>query len=104
MLIDNKTAAEAEQDLFARVADPAFPCVGAKSAMARGTLKVLSCHSLDSGWDDLVIHRALMDWADEYRAEPGGLRSLAVVFNGALWLVRNALRSFDVATNSIVCR
>ncbi len=82
MRIDEKTAALAESDIFARIADPAFPCVGAKSALARGTLKVLPCHSLASGWDDLVIHRSLMDWADAYRSDPGGLRSLAAVFDG----------------------
>ena len=50
--------------------------------MARGSLKVLACHSLDSNWDDLRIHQALLDWAGEYRADPTGLRSLAVSFAG----------------------
>ena len=56
--------------------------MGAKSALARGTLKSMICHSLASGWDDIRIHRALMAWADDYRADPSGLRSLAVVFSG----------------------
>ena len=34
--------------LFDHVDDRAFPCVGAKSAMARGTLDVLACSSIDS--------------------------------------------------------
>ena len=67
MFVDRAAQIEAEDDLFETIADPAFPCVGAKSAMARGTLKVLACHRLDSGWDDLTIHRALLDWA---RARP----------------------------------
>lgn len=50
--------------------------------MAREALKVLACHSIDSSWDDLIIHRALIDWAAEYRADPGGLRSLAISFDG----------------------
>ena len=50
--------------------------------MARGTLKVLACHSLASAWDDLRIHRALLEWAWAYREAPHGLRSLAVVFDG----------------------
>ncbi len=82
MLIDQQTQAGAEKALFDTIGNAAFPCVGAKSAMARGTLKVLACHSLDSSWDDLIIHRALMDWASDYRADPGGLRSLAVTFEG----------------------
>ena len=82
MLDDAARQETSEDELFERIADPAFPCVGAKSAMARGTLKLLACRSLDSSWDDLTIHRALLDWAREYRADPGGLRSLAVVFDG----------------------
>lgn len=82
MLIDCQTRDAGEEELRTRIADPAFPCVGAKSALARGTLKTIVCHSLASGWDDLLIHRELMEWAAAYRAEPGGLRSLAVVFTG----------------------
>ncbi len=82
MLIDSQTRDAGEDELRARIAEPDFPCVGAKSALARGTLKTLVCHSLTSNWDDLRIHEALMDWAEEYRADPTGLRSLAVVFSG----------------------
>lgn len=82
MLIDEGTRQTGEQELLARIAEADFPCVGAKSALARGTLKTLVCHNLASGWDDVRIHRELMDWAEEYRADPAGLRSLAVVFAG----------------------
>lgn len=82
MLVDDDTRFSGEEELRERIADPSFPCVGAKSALARGTLKTLVCHSLDSGWDDIIIHRELMEWAREYRSDPGGLRSLAVVFSG----------------------
>ncbi len=61
--------------------------------MARGTLKVLAAHSLDSGWDDLVIHTALMKWALDYRANPQGLRSLAVVFDGPHGLTESRFES-----------
>ena len=71
-----------EHFLRDKIAEPQFPCVGAKSAMARGTLKTLSCRSLTSGWDDLDIHRELMEWAWQYRADPEGLRSLAAIFEG----------------------
>lgn len=82
MLVDTLTRDAGADGLRARIADPEFPCVGAKSALARGTLKTLVCHSLASGWDDVLIHRELMDWAEGYRADPTGLRSLAVVFSG----------------------
>lgn len=82
MLIDDQTRVEGEDELRARIAEPDFPCVGAKSALAKGTLKTLVCHSLDSGWDDVLIHRELMEWAEAYKSDPGGLRSLAAVFSG----------------------
>ena len=69
-------------DLEARFRDfvsaPDFPCVGAKSALARGTLKVIAGRDIRSAWNDLKIHDALLDWAYEYQREPEGLRSLAV--------------------------
>lgn len=82
MLVDELTRIAGDKELRARIAQPDFPCVGAKSALARGTLRTLVCHSLASGWDDVMIHRELMAWAEEYRADPTGLRSLAVVFSG----------------------
>lgn len=82
ILVDDGTREAARNELRARIADSGFPCVGAKSALARGTLKVLVGHSLTSGWDDVRVHSELLDWAAAYRAEPGGLRSLAVVFDG----------------------
>ena len=64
------------------VADLAFPCVGAKAALARGTLQVLACNRIDSAWDDLRIHDGLMTFAAAYRAGPALFRSFAVVFEG----------------------
>ena len=64
------------------VADRGFPCVGAKSALAHGTLQVLACNSIDSAWDDLRIHDGLLRWAEAYRTDPGLFRSFAVVFDG----------------------
>ncbi|WP_062344263.1 guanitoxin biosynthesis heme-dependent pre-guanitoxin N-hydroxylase GntA [Novosphingobium sp. CCH12-A3] len=79
-----------ERGILATIADPTFPCVGAKSAMARGTLKVVPCISLNSNWDDLRIHAELMQWAADYRCDPEGLRSLAVAFEGPLDLTEAA--------------
>ncbi len=71
-----------EASLRAHVAEPDFPCVGAKAALARGTLKIVPAWSLASAWDDLRIHDELLDWSESYRKDPGGFRSLAVVFEG----------------------
>ena len=82
MFVDKDTAREAREDLLARIADKTFPCVGAKSAMARGTLKTVVCRSLEGAGDDVGIHSELLDWVADYREAPEGLRSLAVIFEG----------------------
>ena len=78
------------EELEAWIADLAFPCVGAKSALARGSLEVVPALDLTSAWNDVAIHDALLHWAWDYAAEPGGLRSLAVVFEGPLDLSEEA--------------
>lgn len=65
-----------------RIADHGFPCVGAKSALARGNLKVLAARDITSAWNDVKIHDELLQWAYDYRDDPKELRSLAVVFEG----------------------
>lgn len=59
-----------------------FPCVGAKSALGRGTLKVVSCRSIASAWDDVRMHDIASEWAQAYSREPDLFRSLAFVFEG----------------------
>lgn len=68
------------------VAGTAFPCVGAKAALARGTLRILTARALDSSWDDLRLQDALMIFAAEYRRHPALFQSLAVVFEGPVEL------------------
>ncbi|OCC24074.1 hypothetical protein MB02_09765 [Croceicoccus estronivorus] len=82
MLLDRETTKKAETELKAAINAADFPCVGAKSALGSGRLEILVCHNLASGWDDVRIHRALLEWAGAYRQDPEGLRSLAVVFEG----------------------
>jgi len=96
-----------EQMMFAHVDQRAFPCVGAKAALARGTLQVLACDRIDSGWDDLRIHDGLLRFAEEYRKNKQMFRSFAVVFEGpttlsesefeaALWKRVQSLSDKDV--------
>ncbi len=93
--------------LFDHVDDRAFPCVGAKSAMAKGTLDVLACSRIDSAWDDVRIHDALMRLAENYRQDRAMYRSFAVIFDGpddlteadferALWQRVQSLSDKDV--------
>lgn len=71
-----------EREFRSWIADPAFPCVGAKSAMAHGNLRILPASDIRSAWDDVLIHRELLRWADDYRDQPERFRSLAIVFAG----------------------
>lgn len=71
-----------EERFFDFIRERDFPCVGAKSALARGGLRVLVARDIASAWDDLRIYAALLDFAHAYRASPGPFQSLAVVFAG----------------------
>lgn len=82
-----------ERALKSYVADPSFPCVGAKSALARGTLEVVGCRDLTSAWDDLRIHDELLLFAKSYQQNPGLFRSLAIVFEGPVELTEAAFES-----------
>lgn len=67
--------------MSAHVSDVAFPCVGAKAALAKGTLHVLACSRIDSAWDDVRIHDELLRFAASYREDPALFRSFAVIFD-----------------------
>ena len=51
---ENQQSIEDEFSAFVR--SSLFPCVGAKSALGRGTLKIVSCRSIASAWDDVRMH------------------------------------------------
>lgn len=70
-----------EAKLFEHVRDADFPCVGAKAALAKGTLAVLACNRIDSAWDDLRIHDGLLRFAADYRRDRAMFRSFAVIFD-----------------------
>lgn len=78
----NDSCSNAAQLFREKIAQTDFPCLGAKSAIARGTLAIVHARDITSAWNDLQIHRDLLDWSEEWRDDPDGLRSLAVVFDG----------------------
>lgn len=65
-------------DAFVR--DPAFPCVGAKSALARQQMRIVVGRNMCSAWDDLRIYPNLLDLAWSYARQPTLFHSLAVLF------------------------
>jgi FPC/CPF motif-containing protein YcgG len=62
------------------VRDPAFPCVGAKSALGKGQMRIVVGRDMRSAWDDLRIYPNLLDLAQGYAREPTLFQSLVVLF------------------------
>lgn len=63
------------------IRDAGFPCVGAKSALGRGNLRIIVARNMRSAWDDLRILPTLIQLADSYRTDPEPFQSLAVLFD-----------------------
>lgn len=59
-----------------------FPCVGAKSALSKGQMKVVVARNITSGWDDPRLYPALLAFICRYRDKPDLFQSFAVVFEG----------------------
>ena len=64
------------------LARPDFPCVGAKSALAKGKIQFLVARDITSAWDDLRIYPALFNFVELYRAQPTLFQSFVVLFRG----------------------
>ena len=72
------------------IQNPAFPCVGAKSALSRGQIRIVVARDLTSSWDDLRIYPALLAFVSRYRRAPGLFCSFAVIFEGPTTLTEAA--------------
>ena len=81
LAVEDRLAARLTAEFQGHVDQVSFPCVGAKSALAKGLLEVFVAFDMRSAWDDLRIHDRLVSWAENYRDDPEGLRSVAVVFS-----------------------
>ncbi|EDL49980.1 guanitoxin biosynthesis heme-dependent pre-guanitoxin N-hydroxylase GntA [Erythrobacter sp. SD-21] len=81
LAVEDRLAARLTDDFRAHIDRTSFPCVGAKSALAKGLLEIVIAFDMRSAWDDLRIHDRLLGWANAYRDDPEGLRSIAVIFS-----------------------
>ena len=81
LAVEDRFAGRLAEEFKAHIAQTSFPCVGAKSALARGLLEIVIAFDMRSAWDDLRIHDRLIKWAETYRDDPEGLRSIAVIFS-----------------------
>jgi len=64
------------------VRDREFPCVGAKSALARTQMDIVVARDITSAWDDLRIHPGLFEAARRFTLDPSLFQSFVVVFEG----------------------
>lgn len=78
---DLKDPLEARFQAFVR--DAAFPCAGAKSALARGQMRIVRARDIRSAWDDLAIHAELSRFSADYARDPRPFHSFAVVFESS---------------------
>lgn len=92
----------------AHIRDRAFPCVGAKSALARGTMTFLVAGDLRCPGHDRAIFALLTDFARAFAASPRPFQSLVVLFDtpgtmdeaafeAAMWSRLQALEEMDAA-------
>lgn len=72
---------ELSERFAAFLEDSSFPCVGAKSALARAEMEIIEARDVRSSWDDTTIFAAVTAFAARYKADPHPFQSLAVVFH-----------------------
>ncbi|MDZ7603589.1 MAG: guanitoxin biosynthesis heme-dependent pre-guanitoxin N-hydroxylase GntA [Hoeflea sp.] len=86
-----------------------FPCVGAKSALARDALTLLAVGAIDSPASDVEIHRALNAFSASLDPDSPIVRSFVAIFDGpdglgeeafetALWNRLQSLHNLDVVS------
>jgi len=76
------------------ILDTGFPCVGAKSALAKGTLDILIARDMRSNWDDRRIYEGISRVVEAYRVDRAIFRSFAVIFEGPLDLGEAEFETF----------
>lgn len=79
---DEVDTSRLEDSLVTLIEDAAFPCVGAKSALAQSGLRIETARDITSARDDRAIHKALARWSRTPADDAAEFRSLAVVFAG----------------------
>jgi FPC/CPF motif-containing protein YcgG len=81
-LANNEATADLATHFRSMIDDPLFPCVGAKSALAKGTMEILIARDIRSNWDDRRIYEGLTKIVSTYRSNRALFQSFAVIFEG----------------------
>jgi FPC/CPF motif-containing protein YcgG len=71
-----------------------FPCVGAKSALAKGTLNILVARDMRSNWDDRRIYDGITRIVRDYRTDRELFQSFAVIFEGPVDMDEKTFEKF----------
>ncbi len=64
------------------IEDSSFPCVGAKSALAKGQLNIVIARDIRSNWDDKRIYDGISRVVRCYRENRTLFQSFATIFEG----------------------
>ncbi len=103
----DETPNESSQDLIrAMVSNAAFPCVGAKTALAQNDIRIVEARSIFCPADDQHILESLYSFIESFDGDKQTFRSLIVVFKDAetlpeevfekcLWKRLQALNTLD---------
>jgi len=57
-----------------------FPCVGAKAALAAGSIETITARDITSSWDDVRIHEELCAFSRKLQDDARSFLSFAVLF------------------------
>lgn len=106
---DSQTVSpDSASDRFqAFIRDKAFPCVGAKSALARHQMNIIEAGDIRCPRDDATIYDKLSEFAINFKAHPDLFQTFVVIFDAkdtlpedafeqALWSRIQALHDIDV--------
>ncbi|MEX2455118.1 MAG: YqcI/YcgG family protein, partial [Rhodospirillaceae bacterium] len=85
-----------------------FPCVGAKAALAQGSVEMFEADAIDRPASDLPLYRALSDFAGRLDPEAAFAQSFVAIYSGppdlterefetALWDRLQGLHNIDAA-------
>lgn len=92
--VDRIVADGLEERFRSFIQDTSFPCVGAKSAIAKGTLDILIAQDIRSNWNDRDIYDGVTRTVAAYREDRALFRSFAVIFSSPGTLSEKAFEEF----------
>ncbi|MGB5485709.1 guanitoxin biosynthesis heme-dependent pre-guanitoxin N-hydroxylase GntA [Parasphingorhabdus sp.] len=85
MMMVNKKSVATERAFKRFIQSQNYPCVGAKSALAKGNIQIMTANKLAHSADDLAIYEHLVRQAAEYSRSGRIFQSLVILFNDDKW-------------------